>query len=90
MKQRSKSPQIQHFILLFDRHRGKMIEQLSFGTDARAAVHTYEELEQEHRDQSHIDIVLVGSDSLETVKVTHANYFDGTAKDSYADVLNIA
>jgi hypothetical protein len=25
-----------------------------------------------------IEIVLIGSDSLETVKVTHANYFDGT------------
>ena len=25
-----------------------------------------------------IDIVLVGSDSLATVKLTHANYFDGS------------
>jgi hypothetical protein len=25
-----------------------------------------------------IEIVLIGSDSIETVKRTHANYFDGT------------
>lgn len=25
-----------------------------------------------------VEIVLIGSDSLETVKVTHANHFDGT------------
>jgi hypothetical protein len=24
------------------------------------------------------ELVLIGSDSLETVKITHANYFDGT------------
>lgn len=50
----------------------------------------YEELEQEHRLESHIDIVLVGSDSIDTVKVTHANYFDASAKDVYADILRIA
>jgi hypothetical protein len=26
-----------------------------------------------------MEIVLIGSDSLETVMLTHANYFDGTA-----------
>jgi predicted ATPase len=35
---------------------------------------------REHMEDSSdaIEIVLIGSDSLETVKVTHANYFDGT------------
>lgn len=81
---------IQHFILLFDRLAGHMVDQLNFGTDARKAVSKYEELEEEYRHQSHMDIVLVGSDSIDTVRVTHANYFDGSAKDSYADVLRIA
>ncbi len=31
------------------------------------------------RDRADVDIVLVGSDSLETVKLTHANYFSGAA-----------
>lgn len=81
---------IQHFILVFDRRAGHMVEQLSFGPNASKALAKYEELEQFHRASAHMDIVLVGSDSIETVKVTHANYFDGSAKDVYADVLRIA
>lgn len=86
----NKPPKIQHFILVFDRRAGHMVEQLSFGLDARAAIEKYEELEEQYRFEAHMDIVLVGSDSIDTVKVTHANYFDGSAKDVYADVLRIA
>jgi hypothetical protein len=81
---------IQHFILVFDRHAGHLVDQLNYGTEAKAAVTKYEELEEQYRNDDHMDIVLVGSDSIETVKVTHANYFDGSARDSFADVLRIA
>lgn len=81
---------IQHFILVFDRSAGHMVDQISFGTNASKALAKYEALEQCHRENASMDIVLVGSDSIETVKVTHANYFDGSAKDAYADVLRIA
>lgn len=81
---------IQHFILVFDRLAGHMVDQLDFGTNAAKALSKYEELEQSHRENAYMDIVLVGSDSIETVKITHANYFDGSAKDVYADVLRIA
>ena len=33
----------------------------------------------QHRHDLHIDIVLIGSDSIETVRLTHANYFTGEA-----------
>lgn len=81
---------IQHFILVFDRRAGHLLNQHDFGVEAKAAVGKYEELEEQYRDCPHMDIVLVGSDSIETVKVTHANYFDGSAKDVYAEVLRIA
>lgn len=81
---------IQHFILVFDRRAGHLQEQISFGTHRTDAVAKYEEIEETYRDCPHMDIVLVGSDSIETVKVTHANYFDGSARDQYADVLSIA
>jgi len=86
----SKQTKIQHFILVFDRHAGHLLSQLEFGTQAKAAVEKYEDLEEQYRHEPHMDIVLVGSDSIDTVKVTHANYFDGTARDSYADILRIA
>ena len=37
-----------------------------------------------------MEIVLIGSDSLETVRLTHANYFDGSAKVSkYFDLVPV-
>lgn len=85
------SSKIQHFILVFDRDQGHLVEQLDFGTNASKALAKYEELERAHRKNAFMDIVLVGSDSIETVKVTHANYFDGSAKvSSFAELLRIA
>ncbi|MDN4175617.1 hypothetical protein QWY28_21830 [Nocardioides sp. SOB77] len=84
------APKIQHFILVFDRHAGHLLDQLDFGTNAKKALGKYEELEREHRENAFMDIVLVGSDSIDTVKITHANYFDGSAKDMYAEVLRIS
>lgn len=81
---------IQHFILVFDRHAGRLLSKLEFGAEAKAAVKRYEALEEQYRESPHMDIVLVGSDSIETVQITHANYFDGSAKDRYAEVLRIA
>lgn len=70
---------IQHFILVFDHAKGKLVDERHFGTESDKAVACYAELEQQYRDNKNMDIVLVGSDSIETVKVTHANYYDGTA-----------
>lgn len=86
----NQAPKIQHFILVFNRREGHLVQQLDFGTKASAAVEKYEELEEQYRHDAHMDIVLVGSDSIETVKVTHANYFNGSARDVYADILRIA
>lgn len=71
---------IQHFILVFDHNKGHLIDEpLTFGEDSKGALSRYSELERTYRENHNMDIVLIGSDSLETVKVTHANYFDGTA-----------
>lgn len=72
-------PAVVHFLLVFDHAQGKLIHEQDFGHDLEAAVIAYGQMEHEHRDNQDIDIVLVGSDSIETVKVTHANYFDGSA-----------
>lgn len=69
---------LQHFLLVFDHRRGVLLEDVHFGNEGEAALAAYAEKELEFRDHDEIEIVLIGSDSLETVKVTHANYFDGT------------
>lgn len=71
---------IQHFILVFDHTKGRLVESpIAYGDDSKSALAHYSELEKTYRHDPNMDIVLVGSDSLETVKITHANYFDGTA-----------
>ena len=75
--------QIQHFLLVFDHGAGRLKDLREFGVDAASAVAAYSSLERQYQGQSMIDIVLIGSDSLETVKITHANYFDGTAAVSH-------
>lgn len=70
---------VMHFLLVFDHAQGKLIHEQDFGNDLDAAVAAYGQMEHQHRNNDDIDIVLVGSDSIETVKVTHANYFDGSA-----------
>jgi hypothetical protein len=69
---------IQHFLLVFDHDAGHLIENVEFGSDGERAVSAYAEKERQYRDRPRVEIVLVGSDSIGTVKLTHANYFDGS------------
>ena len=73
---------IKHFLLVFDHERGELVKEREFGSDSKSALAAYQELELLHRSDSHIDIVLIGSDSLQTVMLTHANYYSGTAAKS--------
>jgi hypothetical protein len=66
-----------HFLLVFDHGRQALIEAPREFNDAGEAAAAYEALERKHRGDSNLEIVLVGSDSLETIKQTHGNYFDG-------------
>ena len=67
---------IKHFLLVYDHAQGKLQGVIEFGSDSDAALKRYEELEAEYRHEPKMDIVLVGSDSLDTIKITHRNYFD--------------
>lgn len=72
------SERIQHFLLVFDHGAGHLIHTETYGEDADAALDAYASTEAEYGDRKDIEVVLIGSDSFETVKRTHANYFDGT------------
>jgi len=87
MKANGHRTPIQHFLLVFDQSKGELIEQIQFGSDGERAVAAYDEKEQEYYGRERIEVVLVGSDSIETIKVTHANYFGGIVGSKYlADI----
>lgn len=66
--------EIQHFLIVYDIPTGQA-QVRNFDTDYDAAQAAYAEIEGEMRDRDDLDIVLVGADSLETVKRTHSSYF---------------
>ncbi|MDO5633524.1 MAG: hypothetical protein Q4G34_01435 [Micrococcus sp.] len=49
----------------------------------------YSKRERQHRHQTNIDIVLVGSDSLETVMVTHSTYFTRSEQSTLRELLRL-
>lgn len=66
---------IVHFLLVYDRRQGKLVFQKPYA-DSGEAVRAYEQMEEKHHDDRDMEIVLVGADSLETIMLTHGNYFD--------------
>lgn len=64
-----------HFLLVYDRNARRLVVQRSF-SNSREAVTAYGEMEEKHENDRHMEIVLVGADSIETVMLTHGNYFD--------------
>jgi hypothetical protein len=66
---------IVHFLLVYDRNSQRLVLDKAFSNSAEA-VQAYEEMEEKHRDDKGVEIVLVGADSIESVMLTHGNYFD--------------
>lgn len=77
--------EIQHYLIVYDIPTGKA-KVRDFGTEYDAALEAYAEIEGEMRDRDDLDIVLVGADSLETVKRTHSSYF-GAGAETFESLL---
>lgn len=85
MPMRSVLPPLQHYLIMFDHDADELIEVVEFGTDSKRALKEYAARELEHLENRRMEVVLIGSDSLETVKRTHANYFGFTLPERYFD-----
>lgn len=66
-----------HYLLVFDHKEGRLVHQERFD-DPEAAVAAYGVMEQKFDPADRVEVVLIGSDSIETIRRTHANYFDGS------------
>jgi hypothetical protein len=66
---------VQYFLIIYDIPSAKA-EVESFGSDYSAALAKYSETENEHRDDENLEVVLLGSDSAETLRRTHSSYFE--------------
>lgn len=75
-----------HFLIVFDHGAGHLLQAVPY-TDAEAASREYARLEELHRGAEHLEIVLVGADSIETIHRTHGHYFDDAEARPYSRFL---
>ena len=68
-----------HFLLVYDLKQQRLVEPTQEFRDAHEAARSYAALEAIHRGNDDLEIVLVGADSLATVRQTHAQYFERSA-----------
>ena len=66
------------FLIAFDHDARKQISLEEFRDTARA-LEAYSEREEQYRDNPRVEVVLLGADSIEAIKVTHSNYFEDRA-----------
>lgn len=63
-----------YFLLTF-RVADRSVAVEDFGADETAATDAYSRLEREVGEHGEAEVVLVGADSIETVRKTHSHYF---------------
>jgi len=67
--------QIKNFLIVYDiEHSLAHVEP--FELDHDAALTAYAEAEARFRDDTNVEVVLLGSDSRETLERTHSSYFE--------------
>lgn len=66
---------LRHFLLVYDLGAQCLVSQQQFVDGDEAAV-ANAALERQHKGRDDLEIVLVGADSIETIKRTHTHYFD--------------
>lgn len=64
-----------HFLIIFDGATGTMREAVRDFARPAPALKAFEEAEQRYDGEPEVQVVLVASDSIETVKATHPNFF---------------
>ena len=66
--------QVKHFLVVYDISEGDAAVT-PFDEDYDAALEAYNQLEEEHREDPNVEVVLLGSDSIDTLHRTHSSYF---------------
>ena len=65
-----------HFLLVYSHKEQKLVRQDEYRDSAKATA-AYTEAERENITSEDYEIVLIGSDRIETIMKTHGHYFAG-------------
>ena len=61
-------------MIVYDYQERKQLAMTTY-KHSRAAVQAYDATEQEYEDRGRVEVVLLGADSEDTVRITHPAYF---------------
>jgi hypothetical protein len=70
---------VRHFLVVFNIAAAKA-DVVEFEHDYAAALDAYNRTEEKYRDDPNVEVVLLGSDSIETLERTHSSYFELSTK----------
>ena len=65
---------VHHYLLIYNRRAGEIIRHRSFGSTDTALAARFE-AEREFRNDPDVEIVVLGADSWDALKLTHSRYF---------------
>lgn len=77
-----------HFLLIYDRAGRRLVSSVAF-SDVDEATAAYDAAEVEHLGDQEVEVVLVGGDSLESIKQTHGQYFESGAADAAQETWTV-
>lgn len=83
------SEEIRHFLVVYDVMRSVAAVE-EFGTDYERALEVYAEREREYQLDPSVEVVLLGADSLDTVRKTHSSYFLRPGEHAFAHIIRSA
>lgn len=65
-----------HFVLVFNRRTGEIVQQADFADDQRErALQQRFELEDEYRQNPDVEVVSLSAESFDALQTTHSRYF---------------
>lgn len=70
-----------HFLVVYDHQEREQLALKTY-TDSRTAVAAYNAIEQEYEDRPRVEVVLLGADSEDTIRITHPVYFQSGPLDA--------
>jgi ppGpp synthetase/RelA/SpoT-type nucleotidyltranferase len=70
-----------NWLIIYIWREGRFVNWVNLGTDAEAGAERYGEFERRYRFEDGYEVVLIGADSAETIRHTHAHYFGRTPND---------
>ncbi|MCY3584843.1 MAG: hypothetical protein OXG76_04005 [Acidimicrobiaceae bacterium] len=70
-----------HFLIVYDHQERRQLDLKTYD-DSRSAVAAYNATEQAYEDRPRVEVVLLGADSEDTIRITHPVYFQSGPLDA--------